>query len=368
MTPATVVSTAPDPYEAAGRWLRASAELATRTGDFLRVIQDPPEVDVGETPCDVVHRDNKMRLLRYRPLVQSRQVRTPVVITYALVNKPTILDLQPDRSVVRALLKQGLDVYLIDWGTPSELDQGLTLEDHVSRYMHDSVRRAMELSDAPDVTLLGYCMGGTMSVMFAAFHPDLVRNLILMAAPLDFSGDDGGLLWKWSRPEHFDVDRFVDATGNVAPEFLNSGYQYLRPVENTVGKFHGFWQMAGDDSAVENFLRMEKWVNDGIPVPRETYRQFIKDVYQENRLSEGLMILGRRRVDLGTITMPILALVGEHDHLVPKGATLRILDRLPSTDTTVFDERAGHIGLSVGSRSHRVMWPKVAEWIIERSS
>ncbi len=347
-------------------WARASAEFGQRARDFVELVQDPPSVAVGETPGEVVHTDNKVRLIRYAPLTKT-QAATPVLIVYALVNRPTILDLQPDRSVVRALLNAGLDVYLVDWGTPSELDQAITLDDHVNRFIHNCARKAMDLSDAKGVTLLGYCMGGTMGAAFAALHPKLVKNLVLMAAPLDFSDTDGGLLWSWSRPEHFDVDQLVDGLGNVPPEFLNVGYQYLKPVQNTVGKWLSFWRMAGDTPAVENFLRMEKWVNDGIPIPGETYRQFIQDIYQHDRLARGEMMIDGARVDIANLTMPVLGVVGHYDHLVPMGATIRFLDKIPAKDQTVFDEKTGHIGLSVSSKSHRALWPRVAEWILARS-
>lgn len=347
-------------------WLDLYAKETQRAAEFAKLVASPPKVGLGETPADVVYTENKLRLLRYRPLT-AKQHGTPVVIAYALVNKPTILDLQEDRSVVRRLLEAGHDVYLIDWGTPSDLDRWLGLEDYVDRYYYNCVRKAMEVSGAENVTLLGYCMGGTMGAMFAARHPHLVRNLIIMASPLDFSEADSGLLYQWARPEWFDVDQLVDALGNVPGDFLDGGFSTLKPVENNYQKWVGLYRMAGDQKAVENFLRMEQWGRDGIPVPGETYRQYIKDVYQHNLLAKNEMRIAGKKVDLDELTMPILGLVASKDHLVPMETTKRFIERLPSEDKDVMTLPAGHIGLAVSSKAHKDFWPKVAAWIAERS-
>lgn len=347
-------------------WLDLYAKEAQRASDFAKLVASPPDVKVGETPADVVYTENKLRLLRYRPLTE-KQHATPIVVAYALVNKPTILDLQEDRSVVRRLLEAGHDVYLIDWGTPSDLDRWLGLEDYVDRYYHNCVRKAMEISGAPDVTLLGYCMGGTMGAMFVARHPELVRNFVIMASPLDFGGPESGLLYQWARPEWFDVDQLVDALGNVPGDFLDGGFSTLKPVENNVAKWTSLYRIAGDDKAVENFLRMEKWGRDGIPVPGETYRQYIKDVYQRNLLAKNEMLIGGTRVDIDRITMPVLGLVATSDHLVPPQTTTRFVERVPAVEKEIMSLKAGHIGLAVSSKAHRDFWPKVGEWIAERS-
>ena len=340
--------------DAAGRAMRAQL-----------VLLSPPDVDVGTTPSDVVYTENKLRLLHYRPLADAR-AGTPVLVVYALINKPYILDLQDDRSVVRSLLSRGLDVYLIDWGVPSDADRHLTLADYVDGYIDRSVDAVREMSGHDRVSVLGYCMGGTLSVMYAALHPEKVRNLLVMAAPI--KGDTGeGLLHIWSRPEHFDVDRVVDALGNVPAEFFNLGYNILEPVLNNAGKVARLMDIVDDEEAVRNYLRMERWVGDGIPVAGETLRQFVKDVYQRDALVGGTMRVGGRRVDLGRIDMPVLSIIGERDHLVPPSSSRPLNGLVGSDDKDMFVLDAGHIGLSVGSRAHRELWPKVADWLRARS-
>jgi len=342
------------------------AGASDRAARALSIMLDPPHVDVGTTPSEVVRTEDKLRLLHYLPLKEGPAVSPPVLVVYALINRPYILDLQPDRSVVRALLERGHDVYLIDWGSPSPGDSSLTLSDYVDGYIDRCVDAVLDRSGAPSLTLFGYCMGGTFSVMYAALHPERVRNLVIMAAPVDAATDDG-LLHIWSRREWYDADKIVDALGNVPAEFMNLGYNLLQPELNNVGKFVHLTDIVDDDEAVRNYLRMEKWVADGIPMAGETFRQFLKDIYQENLLIKNRMRLAGRVVDLKRIGMPLLLVMGRRDHLVPPAASRPLLDAVASTDKESKEIEAGHIGLSVGSRAHRELWPAVAEWISKRS-
>lgn len=336
------------------------AESMSRSAKALALYVDPPKVTVGDSPADVVFAENKVKLLRYRS--SERKHKTPVIVVYALVNRPTILDLQPDRSVVRRFLEAGFDVYLIDWGSPSPLDRHLTLDDYVNRYIHNCVRAACKEAGTDQASILGYCMGGAMSVMYASHHPEKVRALALMAAPLDFT-QDPGLLKQWAADDHFDVDALVEAFGNIPPDFLNGGFNFLKPFDNSAGKLISLYKIADDDAAVQNYFRMEKWLSEGPHLPGETYRQYIKDLYQTNKLASGEMVVGGKRVDPAAITMPVCTITGAGDHLVPAVSTERFVENLPNAkDKTKFSARSGHIGLSVSSKSHKELWPRVTEW------
>ena len=171
---------------------KALAEEFSKTWRRLlsvpQVVETAREVKVGTTPHDVVYQQGTLRLLRYRRETPAAYAE-PVLICYALVNRPYILDLQPDRSVVRQLLARGFEVYLIDWGVPSAADHSLTLRDYVGGFMKDVADYVVAHAPTPDFHLLGYCMGGTMSTLFTAIHPEPVKTLTLMAAPLDFGGE-----------------------------------------------------------------------------------------------------------------------------------------------------------------------------------
>ncbi|MBI2071138.1 MAG: alpha/beta fold hydrolase, partial [Elusimicrobia bacterium] len=191
-------------------WRRATS---FKSPDLDSFFLNKDRVEVGLTPHDVVYEEGKLRLLHYR--AQSKKVlRPPLLVVYALVNRPYILDLRPGRSVIEALVKGGVDVYLIDWGAPDLADRYLDLDDYVSGLIPRCAERAMKRAGTDKVSMLGYCMGGTLSTMFAATHPGWVKNLILMAAPIDFHVREG-LLNLWSDARNYDVDQLVDAYGNV---------------------------------------------------------------------------------------------------------------------------------------------------------
>ncbi|MFD1645316.1 class III poly(R)-hydroxyalkanoic acid synthase subunit PhaC [Haloarchaeobius litoreus] len=322
------------------------------------------EVDVGETPSEVVYEENKLRLLHYESRTDEQEP-VPILIVYALINRPYILDLQPDRSVIRTLLDNGYDVYMIDWGEPSNLDRSLTLDDYVNRYIDNCVDEVRHRSGQDAINVLGYCMGGTMSTMYAALHPEKVHTLALMAAGLCFAGDSG-VLELWGAEDFYDPEKVTDTFGNVPAEFLDVGFALMDPVQNYVTKYVRFYENMEDEDFVENFARMEEWLGDGIDVAGETYNEFIRDVYQGNKLMENELYLGGEHVDIGNIEMPVLQIVAEYDHLIPPEASKPFNDVLPSEDKTIMEFPTGHIGMSVSSRSHAELWPDVCDWFGER--
>jgi polyhydroxyalkanoate synthase len=322
------------------------------------------EVEVGETPSEVVYEENKLRLLHYESRTDEQEP-VPILIVYALINRPYILDLQPDRSVIRTLLDNGYDVYMIDWGEPSNLDRSLTLDDYVNRYVDNCVDEVRHRSGQDAINVLGYCMGGTMSTMYAALYPEKVHTLALMAAGLCFGGDSG-VLELWGAEDYYDPEKVTDTFGNVPAEFLDVGFALMDPVQNYVTKYVRFYENMEDEDFVENFARMEEWLGDGIDVAGETYNEFIRDIYQENKLMNNELYLGGDHVDIGNIQMPVLQIVAEYDHLIPPEASKPFNDVLETDDKTIMEFPTGHIGMSVSSRSHAELWPDVCDWFGER--
>ena len=347
-------------------WERAADDTAS-VGAIPDGLETMAEVEVGGTPSEVVYEENKLELHHYEPLVPEEERHdVPLLFVYALINRPYILDLQPDRSVIRRMLEDGFDVYMIDWGEPSDLDTSLSLHDYVNRYIDNCVDAVRERSGQDSINLMGYCMGGTMSVMYAALHPEKVRNLGLMAAGLCFDGT-GGILEMWGDEEFFSPGAITDTFGNVPAEFLDVGFALMDPVTNYVTKYGTLYDNIDDDGFVENFARMEKWLNDPIDVAGVAYREFLEDVYQENKLYRNELELNGERVDLGEITMPVIQVIGEYDHLIPPEASRPFNDVVGSDDTELMEYSTGHIGLSVSSSTHEHLWPAVADWFAERS-
>jgi polyhydroxyalkanoate synthase len=358
------------PFEAQRKMLESWTDAVETAEAAPEGLETMASVEVGQTPSDVVYEENKLKLLKYDAEaagVEPEETQdVPILIVYALINRPYILDLQPDRSVVRRLLEAGFDVYLVDWGEPSILDQSLTLDDYVNRYIDNCVDEVADRAGVDAINLLGYCMGGTMSVMYTALHPEKVRNLGLMAAGLCFAGT-GGVLEEWGDDEYYSPRDVTGAFGNVPAEFLDVGFALMDPVNNYVSKYTTLYDNLDNEDFVENFARMERWLSDGIDLAGDTYVQFLEDVYQQNKLYENELELDGKHVDLSNVTMPVLQIIGQYDHLIPPEASRPFNDVIPSEDATLMEESTGHIGLSVSSKSHANLWPNVAEWFAERS-
>ncbi|WP_435344921.1 class III poly(R)-hydroxyalkanoic acid synthase subunit PhaC [Haloarchaeobius sp. HRN-SO-5] len=353
------------PLDLQRRTFTRGADVLEKTRLLPERIDDLVSVEVGGTPSDVVYSENKLDLLHYEPVTDDPH-GVPLLVVYALINRPYILDLQPDKSVVRRFLEDGFDVYLVDWGEPSRLDASLTLGDYVNRYVDNCVDVVRERTGTDAVDVLGYCMGGTMSTMYAALHPEKVDALGLMATGLCFDGT-GGILERWGSEAFFDPESLTDAYGNVPAEFLAAGFAQLNPVETSIGKYTILLDNLDDGAAVQNFGRMERWVRDGVDVAGEAYRQFVEDVYQANALYRNELVLDGERVDVENITMPVLQIVGSFDHLVPPEASKPFTDVIPSEDTDVYEFPTGHVGMAVSDKAHAELWPRVAAWFRERS-
>jgi len=340
----------------------------------MELLLKPPEFSVGTTPSEVIFSEDKMRLIHYIPIVEKPH-RVPILIVYALVNRYYILDLQPDKSVIKKLLEEGFDVYVIDWGYPSGTDRYLTLDDYVNGYLNNSLDKVKEISGLDKITLLGVCQGGTFSIMYAALHPEKVENLVTLVSPVDFNTDKG-ILNLWAKG--LDVDRIVDYYGIVPGDFLNSAFLLLDPFRLMIDKYVGMFDrieckpddMAGqlrNEDFIRNFLRMEKWIFDSPDQAGETFRQFMKDCYQKNLLIKNEMELNGKKINLKNITMPVLNVMAEFDHLVPNDASIPLADAISSSDKDTLVFPTGHIGIFVGSKSQKEVCPRIAAWLKPRS-
>lgn len=320
---------------------------------------------VGETPAEVIYRDNKMHLLNYSPLTEEVH-ETPLLVIYALINKPYVLDLQPDKSVIRNLISQGFDTYLIDWGIPSDSDRYLDFEDYIERYIDECVDIVRERTGVDKISIMGYCIGGTLASIYSALNPHKVANFIMMASPVYFNTRDGPL-HIWTDRAYFDADKIVDTIGNLPPEMLNLAFLSLDPADNYINKYIVYSTNLDNPAFVQRFLRMEHWIYDSIPMSGEFYRRYIKELYQQDLLARGMFYIGHKRVDLKNIDMPFLNIIAERDTQVPQAASAKLNELISSADKEMIVFPSGHIGLSVGGKAHKELWPKVGAWLKERS-
>ena len=348
--------------------LRHLAEDAGKAQDRAKKASDillgPLDTRIATTPYEVVYQEDRVRLKHYRSSGDMEsKVATPLLVVYALINRETMLDLQPERSVVKSFLEGGIDLYMIDWGYPSRKDRFLTIDDHVNGYMDNIVDFVRGRCRMDKINLMGICMGGTFCVIYSALHPEKVRNLVTTVCPTNFDTEEG-LLHIWMK--HVDADRAIEAFGNMPGDLMNLGFLLLNPARLMIDKYVGFLENMDNKSFVENFIRMEQWIFDSPDVPGETFRQFVKDCYQKNLLIEGKLVIGSRRVDLKKITMPLLNIYGQYDHLVPPGAANRLTQAVASTDKEDLCLDTGHIGIYVSSKTQKEFSPKILRWLKDR--
>lgn len=320
-------------------------------------------IELATTPKELVYKEDKVQLFHYKP--EQVKYPIPVMVVYALVNRQYMMDLQEDRSLFKNLLREGIDLYVIDWGYPTKPDKYITMEDYIYGYMDNCLEFIRKSTGHKKVNLLGVCQGGTFSAIYASLFPEKVQNLILMVAPIDFDTKDG-LLNVWAKA--MDVDLMVDVFGNIPGDFMNLGFLWLKPFQLILDKYVGLLDNIDDENVVRNFLRMEKWIFDSPDQAGEAFRKFVKELYRENRLVKGEFYLGKRKVDLKNITMPVLNIYGEQDHLVPPSCSKPLKNLVGTKDVTDLSYPVGHIGMYVSGKTQRDLAPSVAKWLFDRLS
>lgn len=347
-------------------------------------MRPPP---VGVTPHSVLATYGRSRLLAYQPTVPQR-FEAPILFVPSLVNRHYILDLIPERSVVKYLLDKGYPVYMLDWGLPGPEDAQTGMDDYVARRLHHAVRAVSGRHGGQGVSLIGYCMGGTMAVAYAAYAPRRVKNLVLLATPVDFS--KCGLLTLWSEGKRMPLDSLVDAHRLIPPSMLQAAFTMLQPGW-VVKQAQGFFSLptslpkarkgaspeevskvetmaAQAAGFVRGYLALSRWVNDNVAVPGEAFRDWTRDCFQRNALISNQMAVAGVTIRPEAISASVLNVIADKDHIIPKDSSLALAPWLGAGhDVTDRVLDLGHIGLSVGQGSFSKVWAGVAEWLAPRS-
>lgn len=323
----------------------------------------------GGNPASVtarveVHREGSLALYRYgAPRDGAPSAHPPVVLAYSLVNRPTVLDLLPDRSVVRSLLAAGLDVYLADWGEPGLRESRLDLAGHVLR-LGRAVRRAADLSGHETASVLGYCLGGTLGLALAAIEPALVDRLALLATPVVFH--DGGLLGAWARGSGLDPAALACTShGNVSGVMSRELLRFQDPVGQWK-KWTTLAERAFDGEFVRAFLAQEAWANDAVDLPGRAFADVITLLYREDRLAKGTWEIGGRPVRLEEVTAPVLNLLSSGDKIVPGDCTEPVAALVsPRAHVETLRVSGGHIGMTVGRRARETTHAALSRFLTQ---
>jgi polyhydroxyalkanoate synthase len=322
---------------------------------------DPP---TACTPRDTIYASGTLKLYHYRP-VAPELYRVPVVLVMSLLSKAYIFDLAPGQSRIEVLVAQGYDVYLIDWGVPRPEDCRLRIENYVLDFIPECISRIAVDSGEPDVSVFGYCMGGQLSLMYAALHPGgPLKNLICLTTSINSEGM--GLFRQWTDPRYFDVDKVVDTLGNVPAELLLNAFEMLRPVSKITSQIR-LWDNIWNDAFVQSYRVIDRWASDQIPFAGECFRQMHKEVMWGNRLYTGELTLREQRVSLANIRVPLLAVMAEQDHIAPLAATRELLSLVGSEDKQEVLVKGGHVSVMAGPNAKTRLWQSVDRWLSERS-
>ena len=338
-----------------------------RIRTFSRVVTS--KAAIAQTPKELVWALNKARLYRYVPVVGSqRRHRVPLLLVFALMNRPYILDLRPGHSFVEFMIGHGFDVYLLDWGSPGFEDRNLKFDDYAVEYLPRAVRKVKAISGSEVFSLLGWCIGAILTTIYAAMRPhEGMRNLLLLTAPLDFSKREELTFARWTDAKYFDVDKVLAAFGNMPGEMIDYGAKALKPVDNYITNYCKLWDNLDSPRAVEAWAAMNTWVTDKVPMAGAAYRQLIVELYRNNALMRGSLHIRNQRVELQRIEANLLDVIAEGDHITPPCQSEGILDKVSSADKEIFRVPGGHIGIMAGSGAHRTTWPHIEHWLASRS-
>ncbi|HVI11193.1 MAG TPA: alpha/beta fold hydrolase [Candidatus Binatia bacterium] len=327
------------------------------------------KVPIAQTPKEVVWTLNKAKLYRYVPVVpEAKRQKIPLLLVFALMNRPYILDLRPGHSFVEFMVQQGYDLYLLDWGAPGPEDKNLKFDDYTLDYMPRAIRKMKAVSGSKEFSMLGWCIGAILATVYSSLRPDDgLRNLILLTAPLDFSNKQGITFGKWVDEKFFDVDKVLAATGNMPGEMIDYGARALKPVENYVLNYLKLWDNLENPNVVEAWKAMNTWVTDNVPLAGGAFRQLVVDLYRNDRLMRGEWMIRGERVDLSRLRADLLTVIAEGDHITPPCQSEAVLSRVGSNDKEVFRVPGGHIGIMAGSAAHKLTWPHIDGWLRPRS-
>jgi polyhydroxyalkanoate synthase len=254
----------------------------------------------------------------------------------------------------------------------------LSFENYILDYLPEAVERVLKSSSAEEYTLLGHCMGGTISAMYASLFPEKpLKNLVLLGAPIDFAPKEPGRLGLWTlfsrnSEAFFDPDLLVETFGNIPEDLLKRllgrGTSMAKPLADRYAAWfcmtlRGFLP----EVAVESWLAVSRWVDDGTPFPGEAFRQWVRDFYQHNKLIKGEIELRGRRVDLSNVRASLLNIAGAKDIICPLSQTEATMDLVGSEDKEHLILDAGHVGLLAAPAAKETFWPRIETWLESHS-
>jgi polyhydroxyalkanoate synthase len=358
-----------DPMALPGLSPEEQLRAVTRYTAGVKAILESLNAPVAQTPAEVVWTLNKAKLYHYLPTRPAEERHpVPLLLVYALINKAFIFDFGPGRSFVEYMVGEGIDVYLLDWGAPGPEDRNTTFDDYAAEYLPRAVRKVLRHSGAGEVSLLGYCLGANIALIYTALHPEVpVRNLVLLTIPADFSSSPEGSMAMWLEKERLDVDKLLAVWDNVPGELIRLWAKTLKPVENFVASYVNLYKYMDNRAFVVAWQAINRWIEDVIPFAGAAMRQFVIDYVRNNELISGQHMVKGQRLDLSKVHAPFLNVSAEFDHLVSRAQSESIMNLVSSSDKELRVLPSTHVGLMANINARQAYWPGIAEWLAARS-
>ena len=328
-------------------------------------LEDEMVRETATTPKELIHSRGTLRLYHYLP--QTDDVyRVPLLIVMSLVSKPYIFDLTPGQSFVEHLVRAGFDVYLVDWGTPRSEHRGLCVDDYVADLLPECIARVQAHSGEAQVSLIGYCLGGIFTALYAARQAATspLKNMLFLATPINALGME--LQRKLLTTQGLDVDLLVDTLGNIPASMIEAAFQFMRPMQKASGQAT-LLNNAADPAFVKAHLRIVRWGADALPLPGEAFRQLAHEWMLKNKIVKGEFEIRGQACDLAQIRVPVLHVVAEHDHVVPAAASRDLVALVGSADKEEWAIKGGHVSLVAGVGAVTRTWPRLVSWLAPRS-
>jgi polyhydroxyalkanoate synthase subunit PhaC len=339
-------------------------EGAMRTLDAVRAgFGIPMDDPAPATPSRIIYESGLVRLRYYEARGTAR--RTPILLVYSLIKRPFILDLQPGRSVVEFLVGQGFDVYLIDWIPPRASDKWRGFDAYVNLDIRNAVRAIQIHSGIEQISILGYCFGALLSVMYAALHPNTVRNLISLTIPFDSSTRDLPIEHLSAAMTPESAAAITSIYGNMPASMMNTFFNTLAPAHHLLDKFVGAYRQSSRPGYIDTFRLFERWLHSDVPMAGKIFLETV-EMTRNNSLMKGEMKVGPTTLDLKNIVAPILNVIGDFDDIVNPRSSAPLIAAVGSDDKSDLHFPTGHMGAAISSDSLKRLWPQIAKWLTDR--
>lgn len=343
-------------------WTQLDAALAAETLSRHREVLDGVRAYQGHPhhrampAVPVLWTQGTTRLLDYRD--PDRPGGVPVLVVPSLINRAYILDLTARRSLLRALARQGLAPFLVDWDAPGDAERAFTLTDYVDGRLVAALDQVVATTGAKPA-VLGYCMGGNLALALALACPDRVRGLALLATPWDFhaGGEGHAALLRSLAPT---LDAMIALVGHLPVDMLQALFSTLDP-GLVARKFAAFSHLDGRSAKARDFVAIEDWANDGVPLAAAVARECLERWYGDNDTAAGRWRIGGRVVDPAALTVPVMGVVPVRDRIVPPVSAMALLDRVPAA--RVLTVPGGHVGMLLAPRAGTELYRPLGRWL-----